>query len=274
MSTQILNEHRQEAGTEMFRRRLGMGWKVLLIVAGGVGAVLGLTIGAGVLRPTGGPGAIDVIVGVVITGGSVAMMVLAFWLRATVIFCGQGLTVERRFRPPVVLTYDQVESVACYRIRMRHNGAYLGTAMILDLRFGAGSAIRRVRTQTSHKEPVVGKSVFSLTQKFETVAQPEDTVAELAATYIAPRLMQRIEQGETVTIGDRIALNRTGLHLRFLLSKRSIPWVQCVGIDGGSDGWRLRLVDGHTVELPGGVQARNLPALALLAPALCAPPQN
>ena len=150
----------------------------------------------------------------------------------------------------------------------------MGTAMILDLRFGAGSAIRRVRTQTSHKEPVVGKSVFSLTRKFETVPQPEDTIAELAATYIAPRLMQRIERGETVTIGDRIALNRTGLHLRFMLSKRSIPWLQCLGIDSPSDGWRLRLVDGHTVELPGGVQAQNLLALELLAPALCAPPQT
>ncbi|MCX5690726.1 MAG: PH domain-containing protein [Planctomycetota bacterium] len=222
------------------------------------------------MKTTGGPGAIELIVGIMISGCSIALLLLAFWLRATVIFGNTGLTVERRFKPPVFLPYEQVDSVASYRIRMRHHGAYLGTAMKLDLRFAPGAAIPRVVTGSTHKEPIVGKSGFSLTQKFETVLQPEDTVAELVATYIAPRLMERIERGETVTIGERISLDRAGLHLRFVLSKRSIPWTQCVGIDLVSDAWQLRLVDGTTVALPGGVQSKNLPALALMAPVLCA----
>lgn len=269
MTREFRHDEAQPQGPELCRRRLGMGWKIILVIAGGVGAVLGLAIGAGALRPRGGPGAMDIIAGVVIAGGCFAMLLLAFWLRATAIFGKTGLTVERRFKPPVFLTYDQVESVACFRIRMRHNGAYLGTSMYLDLRFAAGAAIPRVRTQSTHKEPIAGKSRFSLTQNFEIVPQPEDIVAELAATYVAPRLMERIERGEEVNIGDRIVLDRARIHLRFVLSKRSIPWKQCVSIELISDAWKLRLVDGTMITLPGSVQSVNLPALALMAPVLC-----
>lgn len=269
MERELRNDYAPPTETELFRRRLGMGWRVVLVIAGGVGSVLGILIAVGVRQPAGGPSALDVALGVMVAGGSIAILVLAFWLRATAIFGHAGVTVERRFRPPVFLSYDQVESVAAYRIRMRHNGAYLGTAMNLDFRFAPGSAMPRLRTQSTHKEPSAGKGRFSLTQTFETIPQPEDTVAELVATYIAPRLMERIDRGDTVSIGDRISLDRTGIHLRFVLSKRSITWNQCAHIELISDAWLLTLADGSTVTLPGGVQAMNLPALALMAPVLC-----
>jgi hypothetical protein len=193
------------------------------------------------------------------------LVVLALWLRPWICYHERGLEVRPRFGPPRPLAYEQVETLILFRSQGKSHGIYTGTVLQMFIKPFKGLPVKLVQSSNSHKEHSKGL----LDSPRERVEQPEDRVAAAIATYIAPRFMKRIDQGEEVKFGTSCSISKEGIRTRHRRVWTLTPWEHVCGpMRADDDSLHAVRTDGRTLPLLSVATIPNLLVLSLLVEVL------